>query len=94
MTVEEIIKQCDTQIAMLGEAASITLIIPGRWGKRSTRRLCKGGPTGEIVSDNFKGPGIIVMFNAVEVRRFLLSDEIQKKLTQETCLKFKGESDE
>jgi len=78
MTAEELLKQCNDQIDLVGENASITLVMPGRWGKRDTRRLCKGGPVGEIVSDDFKGPGIIVMFDAVEVKRFV---SIQINLT-------------
>ncbi len=72
MQVEELLKKCDKSISMFQETANIALIMPGRWGKRNTRRLCKGGPVGEIVSDNFNGPGVIVMFNAVEVKKFVL----------------------
>ena len=73
MTVEEILKQCNEQISMLGEIASVTFIMPGKWGKTNKRRLCKGGPVGTIVSDYLKGPGIIVLFDATEVKQFLSS---------------------
>jgi len=75
MTQDDIIKQCDEQISILGDIAHISLVMPGKWGKTNERRLCKGGPVGTIVSDNFKGPGIIVLFNAVEVKQFLYEAE-------------------
>jgi len=71
MTKEEIIKKCDEQIAIGYGPASISLIMPGKWGKTNKRGLCKGGPVGEIVCDNFDGRGIVVMFDAKEVRKFL-----------------------
>ncbi len=71
MTPEEIIKKCDEQIAIGYGPASISLIMPGKWGKKDTRRLCPGGPMGEIVNDNFDGRGIVVMFDASEVKHFL-----------------------
>ena len=71
MTKEEIIKKCDEQIAIDLPSPVITLRMPGKWGKTGTRRLCKGGPVGEIVCDNFDEQGIIVMFDAKEVKKFL-----------------------
>jgi len=71
MTPEEIIKQCDEQIAIGYGPASISLIMPGKWGKTNKRRLCPGGPMGEIVNDNFDGRGITVLFDALEVKKFL-----------------------
>ena len=72
MTPQEIIKQCDEQIAISGDKADILLLLPGKWGKTNRRKLCKlkGAPFGEIVCDNF-GRGLHVMFNAVEVKRFI-----------------------
>jgi len=81
MTVEEIIKKCNASIAlrqsvgMPEENAGITLVLPGKWGKRNTRRLCKGGPVGEIVRDSFDGREIVVFFNAIEVKQFLSRPE-------------------
>lgn len=72
LTKEEIIKKCDEQIAIGCGPASISLIMPGKWGKTDKRRLCKGGPLGEIVQDNFDGRGIIVIFDAKEVKEYLL----------------------
>jgi len=77
MTPEEIIKQCDEQIAIGYRPASISLIIPGKWGKTNTRRLCPGGPMGEIVNDNFDGRGIVVIFDALEVKEFLSNQSLQ-----------------
>ena len=75
MTPEKIIKMCDEQIAMsmrYGTATTdILLIMPGKWGKKNTRRLCKDGPIGRIVSDNFDERGIAVLFDAVEVKNYL-----------------------
>lgn len=73
MTAQEIIEQCDEQIGLMGSTAQIGLIMPGKWRKTFKRRLCPGGPVGNIVSDNFKGPGILVLFNAIEVKQFLLT---------------------
>ncbi|MBA7492399.1 hypothetical protein ES702_02949 [subsurface metagenome] len=70
MTKEDLIDICNDQISVLGKSANISLIMPGKWGKTNKRRLCPGGPTGNIVSDNFTGPGIIVLFNAIEVKQF------------------------
>lgn len=78
MTPEEIIKHCNKQIDIMKsinfpeEKANISLLLPGRWGKTNKRKLCKlkEAPVGEIVQDNF-GKGLLVMFNAVEVKRFL-----------------------
>jgi len=79
MTLEEIIKQCDEQIAIgYSPAPSITLIMPGKWGKTNKRRLCKGGPIGKIVNDNFDGRGITVLFDALEVKEFLSNQSLQR----------------
>ncbi len=73
MTPSEIISECDKQISFLGNKANVLLLIPGKWGISSRRQLCKvkGAPFGEIVCDDF-GKGLSVMFNAIELRRFIL----------------------
>lgn len=71
MTKEALLIICQDQIKVLGDQANVSLLMPGKWGKRSFRRLCPGGPIGNIVSDNFNGPGIIVLFNAREVKDYL-----------------------
>lgn len=71
MTKEDLLTMCDDQIALLGDKSNISLIMPGKWLKTDTRRLCPGGPIGNIVSDNFTGPGIIVLFNSLEVKNYL-----------------------
>lgn len=80
MTFQETIKACDVQINMSGEKADILLLIPGKWGKTNRHKLCKtkGAPTGEIVCDNF-GKGLHVMFNAIEVKRFL-DNQLRRKV--------------
>ena len=75
MTRNEIIKRCD-EVINSRAGQHISLIFPGKWGKTNKRKLCKGGPVGEIVSDNFSGPGIIVLFDAVEVREFLANQTL------------------
>jgi len=69
MTIEELIKQCDEIIAS-GTGQSISLLLPGTWGVKDTRRFGKGGPIGEIVAEDERG--VIVLFNAREVKEYLL----------------------
>lgn len=84
MTPSELIKQCNEQINIMEsinspkEKADISLLLPGKWGKTNKRRLCKikGAPIGEIVQDDF-GKGLVVMFNAIEVKRFI-TDQMYK----------------
>ena len=64
MTPQEIIQCCERQL-MLG-SPNVGFLLPGKWGKRNTRRLWPGGPEGEIVSE-IPGRGIYVMFDAKEV---------------------------
>lgn len=64
MTLQEIIEHCELQLSIGSNSAGF--IIPGKWGKRNTRRLWPGGPKGEIVSE-IPGRGIYVMFDAKEV---------------------------
>jgi len=47
MTIEELIKQCDEVIAS-DAGQSISLLLPGTWGVKDTRRFGAGGPIGEI----------------------------------------------
>jgi hypothetical protein len=63
MTHHELRAKCHEQIALVGESAMITLVIPGRWGKTATKRLWPGGPTGEIVSEQMcGGKACVVVF--------------------------------
>ena len=73
MNVNELLSRCNKAISSQRYPAYITLILPGRHGKTNTKELCSGGPTGKIVGDNFSGPGVVVMFNAEEVKRFLIN---------------------
>jgi len=69
MTIKELIKQCDEVInAPVGE--DIPLLLPGTWGVKDTRRFGAGGPIGEIVAEDERG--VIVLFNAREVKEYLL----------------------
>jgi len=74
MTPQEIIEYCEKQLA-LGNS-NVGFILPGRWGKRNTRRLWPGGPEGEIVAELPRG--IFVMFDVKEVLN--QTKEIMKKL--------------
>ena len=71
MRPEEMIKHCEQQIEIFGRDVECVFKVPGKWGKKDTRRLCPGGPVGEIVLDNFDGRGMAVMFKATEVVSFL-----------------------
>lgn len=71
MSADELLSRCNKAISKQKYPAYVTLILPGRYGKTNTRRLCKGGPVGKIVGANFNGSGIVVMFYAEEVKRFL-----------------------
>lgn len=76
MTVDEIIAKCHQQQGLVGEDAFITLLMPGKWGKRDTRRLYPGGPAGRIVADHSAVTGrftnqVVVMFRAKEVLKAL-----------------------
>jgi len=56
MTIEEMITKCRKQQEITGKVdAEVMFIIPGRWGKRNTRRLFPGGPKGEIVAETERG---------------------------------------
>jgi len=69
MTIEELIKQCDEVInSPVGQ--SISLLLPGTWGVKNTRRFGKGGPIGEIVAEDERG--VLVLFNAREIKEYLL----------------------
>jgi len=68
VTRDEIAEHCRQQQQLLGcEDAPVCFLIPGRLGKRTTRRLWPGGPKGEIVQDDMDGRGLRVMFKADEV---------------------------
>lgn len=66
MKPDEIRRHCRFQQRLVGEGAMVTFKMPGKWGKKDTRRLWPGGPKGRIVADNF-GDGLTVMFKAQEV---------------------------
>jgi len=57
--------------------------MPGKWGKTNERRLCKGGPVGRIVDDNFDGRGIVVIFDAAKVKQFLSKNQLSER--KEVC---------
>ncbi len=64
MTPQEIIEYCKRQLE--SGSSNVGFLLPGKWGKRNTRRLWPDGPKGEILSE-IPGRGIYVMFDAKEV---------------------------
>lgn len=69
MTPQEMIEHCEKAIKFQGPGAEAGFIVPGRWGKSDTKRLCPGGPKGEIVRELERG--CYCFFNAQEVLEFL-----------------------
>ncbi len=66
MTIEEMIAHCKKQQEITGRAdVEVMFVIPGRWGKRATKRLFPGGPKGEIVAETERG--VHCFFRADEV---------------------------
>jgi hypothetical protein len=74
MKPQEIIEQCDEQIFIAGKKADILLLIRGRLSKSNKRKMCKekDAPVGEIIYSSFGGY-LHVMFNAVEVKSFIIN---------------------
>jgi len=70
MSPSKMLSHCREQMRLRGQDAEAVFMLPGKWGKRDTRRLCPGGPIGKIVMDNF-GDGLAVMFRANDVVKFL-----------------------
>ena len=70
MNPEEIVKHCNEQMELAGDDAEVGFLIRGSWGKRNRRRLCAGGPEGEIAQEMPDGM-IYVFFNAREVKEFM-----------------------
>lgn len=71
MTLDETIKHCDQRIKIRGAGARIYIKMFGRWGATDTRKLCRGGPTGQIHADLVDGRHILVAFSAAEVKTHL-----------------------
>ena len=73
MNVTELAAACVRQINLAGNNARVCLVLPGRWGKRDTRRLCPGGPIGEITGEAMgeSRPSLTVHFGAMDILAFL-----------------------
>jgi hypothetical protein len=66
MKPSEMLDQCKKQIELAGEGAIVIFKIPGKWGKRGTKKLFGNrGPIGKIVASS--QDTLIVAFNAQEV---------------------------
>lgn len=71
MTSDELRATCNKAIKQ-GLPDYVTIVMRGKWGDKDTRLLAgRGSPVGRVVSDYFRGPGIVVMFNANEVLAWL-----------------------
>lgn len=80
MNVTELAAQCVRQINLAGNDAQIALVLPGKWGKRDTKRLCPGGPVGRINGEDMTSNGtrLVVFFRAMEVLAFLTARGLAK----------------
>jgi len=79
LKISEVIESCEKQIELTGENANVGFLMPGKWGKRDTRRLFPGGPKGKIVQEMMKNGRtyIYVMFKAKEVLK-VMQNKIQE----------------
>lgn len=62
-------EDCQREIEKHGNDATTMLYVKGKWGKKNTKRLYKGGPKGNIVADGFglyEGM-VLVRFSAKEI---------------------------
>ncbi len=73
MNVAELAKHCVNQINLVGGGAKISLVLPGKWGNSGRKRLCPGGPWGEINGEAMgeRRPSLVVSFGAMDVLAFL-----------------------
>lgn len=70
MTIDELAQECRDKINQNGPEALVLVYYPNsKWGKTNYRRLCKGGPKGNI-KEAVDG-GLIVEFKAQEIIDFL-----------------------
>lgn len=69
MSIAEMKKHCEEQIALSGTAAKVVFKLNGRPNKHGKKRLWSGGPVGTVVGDDFNTTrrGVVVMFSAQEV---------------------------
>ena len=68
MTAEQTIEHCQRKIDLLGENALVVLLMPGKWGNRSYRKIA--GIKGEIVGKE-AGNMLMVVFPAVQLKAAL-----------------------
>jgi hypothetical protein len=78
MTPDEIRQHCLRQLEL--GSSNVGFVLPGRWGKRNTRRIWPRGPQGQIVAE-LPGGGIYVMFEAQEVLDAL--EQVLEQIEQE-----------
>lgn len=71
MTPDEIIKQCDSNIKVMGASAKVHLVLPGRATPTHRKVLCRGGPVGIIHAEMADDKRLLVVFSAAEVKTYL-----------------------
>lgn len=80
MNIGDLVKRCVEQINLQGNTAEIVMVLPGKCNKSMTKRLCPGGPIGQINGDAMgeSGPAVVVFFGAMDVLAFLTSRGLVK----------------
>lgn len=79
MTPDEIRQHCLRQLEL--GSGNVVFVLPGRWGKRNTRRIWPRGPQGQIVAELPGNRGLVVMFEAQEVLDAL--EQVLEQIEQE-----------
>lgn len=80
MTPAELAERCVGQINLVGNGAEVCLVLPGKWGKTDRKRLCPGGPVGQITGEAVgeRKPSLVVFFKAMDVLAFLAAKGLIK----------------
>jgi len=61
-----LIHDCHEAIRQRGAHARVALRIPGKWGKKTFKRMFPGGPSGRILAQTHDGKKLICLFKAAE----------------------------
>lgn len=68
MQLTELAQAVIKQLNLVGHEATVSLVMPGRWGKSDTKRLCPGGPKGRIMAET--SSGVLVHFEAMDLAAY------------------------
>ena len=76
MKVNELAVHCVQQINLVGPAAEILLVLPGRCNQSMKKRLAPGGPVGRINGEDMAStaPHVVVFFGAMDVLAWLTAN--------------------